>query len=165
MFRLRTLLPVLLLLQLASCQTVDLYEKNVAIPGHAWASSFKPRFTFEIRDTAAYDIYIVVRHNEKYTWNNIWLKLTTQFPGDTAIRSAQYELPLANSQGWIGSEHAMDDLYEHRILITPPNQPVVFPRPGTYTFTIEQIMREDPLRNVLNVGLRIEKKNAHSGAE
>ena len=29
---------------------------------------------------------------------------------------------------------------------------------GNYTFTIEQIMREDPLENVLNVGLRIEKK-------
>jgi hypothetical protein len=30
---------------------------------------------------------------------------------------------------------------------------------GDYTFTLEQIMREDPLKNVLNAGLRIEKVN------
>ena len=33
-----------------------------------------------------------------------------------------------------------------------------FRKKGTYTFTISQIMREDPLEHVLNVGLRIEKK-------
>ena len=27
-----------------------------------------------------------------------------------------------------------------------------------FTFAIEQIMREDPLKNILNAGLRIEKK-------
>ena len=32
-----------------------------------------------------------------------------------------------------------------------------FRKKGDYTFTIEQIMREDPLNNVLNVGIRIEK--------
>jgi gliding motility-associated lipoprotein GldH len=145
---------------LSACQTVDLYEKNVSIPAHEWKSSFKPQFRFLIKDTAAYELYIVIRHNEKYAYNNIWLNLSTQFPGDTTIRTVPYELPLANNEGWIGKETAMDDLYEHRILITPANQPIIFPRPGEYIFTIAQIMREDPLRHVLNVGLRIEKKQA-----
>jgi hypothetical protein len=48
----------------------------------------------------------------------------------------------------------MDDIYEHRIPLAPEQNL----KAGTYTFTIEQIMREDPLKNVLNAGLRLEKK-------
>lgn len=80
----------------------------------------------------------------------------TKGPGDT-VQRAQYELALANGdKGWMGS--AMDDLYEHRIALTPNNQKLYFKKAGEYTFTIEQIMREDPLENIMDVGLRIEKK-------
>jgi len=48
----------------------------------------------------------------------------------------------------------MDDIYEHRVLIQPETK---FTKPGTYSFTLEQIMRDDPLQHVLNVGVRVEK--------
>jgi hypothetical protein len=48
----------------------------------------------------------------------------------------------------------MDDIYEHRIPLGEPQSL----KAGTYTFSLEQIMREDPLEHVLNVGLRLEKK-------
>jgi hypothetical protein len=51
----------------------------------------------------------------------------------------------------------MDDLYEHRIGLTLDTSKFNFNRSGEYIFTVEQVMREDPLENVLNVGLRIEK--------
>ncbi len=52
----------------------------------------------------------------------------------------------------------MDDLYEHRIALTQTNQNFYFKRAGNYIFTLEHIMREDPLESVMNIGLRIEKK-------
>jgi gliding motility-associated lipoprotein GldH len=142
---------------ISSCTTIDLYEKVVPIPDHEWHSSFKPQFTFTIKDTTSpYQVFIILRHNDKYNYNNIWLNLYTKGPGDT-IQKAQYELALASAdKGWMGS--AMDDLYEHRIALTPNNQKLYFKKPGQYTFSVEQIMREDPLENVLDVGLRIEKK-------
>jgi len=150
---------VLILTTLYSCQTIDLYEKNVAIPAHEWKSSFRPEFRFTIKDTTVpYSVYVVLRHNERYNFNNIWINLSTRVPGDTSVQKVQYELPLANSEGWIGAV-AMDDLYEHRILITPRNEPVYFRKAGEYVFTIEQIMRQDPLDNIMNIGLRIEKKH------
>lgn len=144
----------------SSCQTIDLYEKDVAIPRHQWQSSFRPEFTFTIKDTTVpYNVFVVLRHNEKYNYNNIWVTLSTKAPGDTAVQKAQYELPLAaGEEGWSKTASAMDDLYEHRILITPRNQDFYFRKSGEYHFTIAQVMREDPLDNVLNVGLRIEKK-------
>ena len=143
---------------LQSCETVNLYEKNISVPKHAWSSQFKPEFRFIIEDTTVnYNLFVVLRHNEKYNYNNIWLRLTTRIPGDTSVRKVQYELPLANSSGWLTTS-SMDDLYEHRILLTPGNEGLPLRKAGEYIFTLEQVMREDPLENILNVGLRIEKK-------
>ena len=143
---------------LAGCTTIDLYEKNVSIPKHRWASSFKPEFTFTIRDTTVpYQLFLVMRHNEKYKYKNIYINLYTRYPGADSTQRIRFDLPLATDEkGWLGS--GMDDIYEHRIPLTPQEQNLYFRRPGTYTFIIEQIMREDPLENVLNAGLRIEKK-------
>ena len=137
---------------LASCTTVDLYEKNITLPRFRWKSNFKPEFTFVIRDTTVrYQLYLVLRHNEKYNYNNIWINLYSQPPGDTTHK-ASYELPLANNVGWLAT--GMDDIYEHRLELTKAT-PL---KAGTYHFKVEQIMREDPLENVMSVGLRVEKK-------
>lgn len=145
-------------LYLSSCQTIDLYEKTVAIPAHKWKSSFKPSFTFTIKDTtAAYQLFVTLRHKDKYNYNNIYINLTTKQPGQDSTQSARYDLKLGTDEdGWLGS--GMDDIYEHRIPLTPVSTPFRFHKAGDYTFTLEQIMREDPLENVMNVGLRIEKK-------
>jgi gliding motility-associated lipoprotein GldH len=140
---------------LISCQSIDLYERVVTIPKQEWRSDFKPQFKFLIKDTQSrYDVYVVLRHNEKYEFNNIWISLTYNLK-DQPPASGQYELPLANNDGWLGT--AMDDLYEHRVRITPPEG--ILLKSGEYIFTVGQIMRKDPLENVLNVGLRIEKKS------
>lgn len=153
------LLPAVLFcvaVQFSACKTIDLYERTVAIPKHAWSSSFKPKFSFTISDTTVpYQVYIIIRHTDQYNFNNIWLNLYTQAPADT-VQKVQYELPLASKTGWLGA--AMDDIYEHRISITPQNKNLYFKKSGTYQFTLEQIMREDPLQHVLDVGIRIEKK-------
>ena len=143
---------------LFSCATIDLYEKSVAIPGHVWENSYKPSFTFTIKDTtSAYQIFVVLRHNDKYNFNNIYLNLHTKQPGQDTTQTARYDLKLAtNEEGWLGS--GMDDIYEHRIPLTPTGQEFRFKKTGDYTFSVEQIMRENPLKNVLNVGIRLEKK-------
>jgi gliding motility-associated lipoprotein GldH len=142
---------------LNSCETIDLYEKNVVIPGHRWVSSFKPEFTFTIKDTTVpYQFYFTIRHNEKYHYNNIWINIYSQPLGDT-VQILQKELLLATAdKGWLGA--GMDDIYEHRIELFPSTENLYFRKAGDYKFIIEHIMREDPLENVMNVGLRVEKK-------
>jgi gliding motility-associated lipoprotein GldH len=142
---------------LVSCTSIDLYEKSVAIPGHSWKSNFKPSFTFTIKDTTVpYKLFFIIRHNDKYNFNNIYINLTIKQPASDSIQSIRYPLELAkNETGWDAT--GMDDIYEHRIALTATDQNFYFRKKGDYTFTVEQIMREDPLNNVLNVGLRIEK--------
>lgn len=138
---------------LLSCTSINLYEKDAAIPGHQWKSSFKPSFTFDIKDTTSpYQFFFVIRHTEKYNFTNIYINLYIKAPGTDSTTKIQRSLTLADNNGWLGS--GMDDIYEQRIPLGAPQ----LLKAGTYTFTIEQIMREDPLENVLNAGLRIEKK-------
>ncbi len=148
--------PVLLFLTilLAACGPINTFEKNVPIPGHEWDGNFKPTINFEITDTVSlYNVFVVIRHRNAYGYNNIWIRGTVQEPGDTAIRSQQFDLRLANDEtGWFGK--GMDDIFEHRILIQERTR---FRKTGEYRFRLEQTMREDPLKHVMNIGLRVEK--------
>ena len=138
---------------LIACSTVDVFEKNITIPKHEWSSSFKPEMVFDISDTVSrYNIFAVIRHTDAYRYKNIWMNMYTQFPGDS-VKKQKLDLRLAtDDKGWLGS--GMDDIFEHRILITDEPK---FLRAGFYRFRLENIMREDPLEHVMNVGIRVEK--------
>jgi gliding motility-associated lipoprotein GldH len=154
--------PFALLLVFCCCHWMacsppsGVYEKDIALPGQQWQGNFHPSFDFDIRDddtSYRYNVYLILRHTDAYNYNNIWIRGTVKQPGDSAVRSERYDLLLAtNDKGWLGS--GMDDIYEHRVQI---QQDTKFSHPGRYSFTLEQIMREDPLKHVLNVGVRIEK--------
>ena len=137
----------------AACNTIDVYEKTASFPAFQWDNANKPSFTYTITDTEAlYNIYIVVRHEDAYHYNNLWLNVTTKAPG-TAPVNQQLELILANNgKGWLGS--GIDDVFTHRVRIT---QSPIRLKKGDYQFTLQQIMRENPLESVLNAGIRVEK--------
>jgi gliding motility-associated lipoprotein GldH len=139
----------------ASCTRVDVFEKNATIPKQVWSSRYKPEITFDIQDTISrYNIFIVIRHTDAYRYKNIWINVHTESPSGVT-HNQPLNLQLAtDSKGWLGS--GMDDIFEHRILITPPQSPERLGA-GTYRFKLENIMREDPLKNVMNVGIRLEK--------
>ena len=139
---------------LTACQKVDVFEKNVAIKEYQWQSAVKPVFSFDITDTASrYNIYVVLRHEDAYRYNNIWVNIYTKAPGDSTATQQALDLQLATAEkGWLGS--GMDDIFEHRIRIS---QAPIALKAGQYEFRLEQIMRDDPLRHILNVGIRVER--------
>jgi len=134
--------------------TTGVFEKNMEFNGHEWSSSVKPDISFEMNDTVSlYNIYIVVRHTDAYHFNNMYVRVTVKEPGSGPAKTGDYDLELAtNGKGWIGT--AMDDIYDARLLIQPKTK---FRKTGIYHITLEQLMREDPLKNVLSVGLRVER--------
>ena len=138
---------------LSTCTTVDLYERTVSLPGHEWKSTNKPEFNFIITDTTVlYQVFFVIRHSEKYNYNNIWVNYYYQPPNDTLHKEAREFQLATNEKGWLAT--GMDDIYEHRIKLSPDAGKL---KAGSYKFILENIMREDPLKEVLNVGVRIEK--------
>ena len=152
----KSYLVILLLagMGLAACSKVDVFEKNTSIPGYQWQYSLQPVFDFNISDTASlYNLYVVLRHTDAYHYNNIWLNIGTQLPADT-MRYQRFDLQLGtDAGGWEGT--GMDDIWELRKPIT--KGPFKFNKPGNYKFSIAQAMRENPLPEIMSVGVRVEK--------
>ena len=137
-----------------ACTQQELFEKNIEIPNYQWKSSFSPEIHFTIKDTSsAYRIFFVIRHTNAYRFNNLWISLKSITPGSTTAQEQKFDLPLASSNQWLGT--GMDDIFEHRILLY--KEPVKFKTFGRYSISINQIMRDNPLLYVMNVGIRIEK--------
>ena len=141
----------------SSCEKNRIYEKNVAIEKYIWDSKFTPSFTVEIKDTSVmYNLYVNVRHAEIYPFQNIWLMISTQFPDGTKS-SRRIEVMLANDEGkWFGE--GLGDIWDYRTLI---QENAFFTEPGTYTFSLEQSMRQDPLPGIMAVGIRVENTGLH----
>ncbi len=143
------------LLLIGSCTQIELYEKNTTIPQFAWQQGFPAKGEFMITDTiSAYSIYLVLRHTDAYLYNNIWLNVGLQPPGDSMHFQKVNLLLGDDANGWEGA--GMNDIWELRKLLN--GEPRRFKRAGKYSFTISQIMRDNPLLHIISAGLRLEKK-------
>jgi gliding motility-associated lipoprotein GldH len=151
---LAVVLSALIILCLTGCDKTEVFEKNKSIPKHRWQYDLQPTFDFTITDTSTlYNLYIVLRHTDAYQYNNIWLNVGTQSPGDS-MKFQRFDLQLgSDATGWEGT--GMDDIWELRKSIT--RGPFKFNKAGTYKFSVAQVMRENPLPEIMSVGVRVEK--------
>ncbi len=152
----KIVLPFFILLCfLTSCAEIDLFEKNIPIPNMEWQSSYNATGSFIIKDTLSnYNVLIVLRHTDAYSYNNIWLNIGLQAPGDTALQFQKINLLLGNdAKGWEGV--GMNDIWEVRKLIS--GIPKRFIKAGVYNFSVAQLMRDNPLLNIISVGVAVEK--------
>lgn len=141
---------------LCSCFKSNVFEKNQSIPNNAWKNSYKPSFEFEISDTSTqYRIYLTIRHTDAYPFSNLWLNISTTMPGDSHAQQIRTEIPLSQEDGkWLGRMH--DEICTQQLSLTK-NGTVRFDKLGRYKIKLEQIMRQNPLPEVMSVGIRLEK--------
>lgn len=136
------------------CKTMDLYEKHIPIPAHEWKRETLLKGSFLISDTSSeYQLFLVLRHTDAYTYNNIWLNMGLQSPEDTMFVQKLNLVLGDDAEGWFGV--GMNDIWEVRRPIT--NRPRKFVKQGTYNYSIAQIMRDNPLKQVMSAGIRVEK--------
>jgi gliding motility-associated lipoprotein GldH len=140
----------------AGCMPAPFFQKEEAVPQYAWSYTFKPTFTFDITDTnAAYQPFFIIRHSQAYPYSNLWMWLYIKMPGDSTARKERINIVLAEPSGkWLG--RGMGEIYEQRVPMSFGDS-VSFTRKGTYQVSMEQNMRINPLPEVMNVGLRLEK--------
>ncbi len=144
------------MLFLSSCMVSNTFEKNVGIPNNKWKSNYKPVFEFEISDTTSnYLLFLTIRHTDAYPFSNIWLNVKTTLPLQTTPADMKTEVPLAQADGkWLG--RGMNEIWEHKMPLNS-NGTVHFSQRGKYKVELQQIMRENPLPEVMSVGIRLEK--------
>ena len=129
------------------------FEKNTVIPDNKWEMNNIVKLEAEIKDTISLNnIYINVRNAGGYQYSNLYLFLTTRTPHAGEARDT-VELPLADERGkWYGN--GSGDIWDNRILF---KRNFRFPESGVYHFELQQAMRVNPLPQIMDVGMRIEK--------
>ncbi|MFD2872803.1 gliding motility lipoprotein GldH [Mucilaginibacter ximonensis] len=128
-------------------------DQNTELTNNNWAYNNKITGVVKIDDEQrAYNLYLNLRVTADYRYSNIFV-LVHQTGPDHKIQTTRLEFKLANPDGeWLGE--GSGNLYSFQI---PFRQKYKFPGKGTYTFQIEQNMRDNPLKEVSDVGLRVEK--------
>lgn len=141
------------ILLFSSCDEQRVYEKNTDFESAEWSSTDTLRFEVAILDTAKKNVYVNIRHQFDFAWRNVWLNLSIQFPNDSIYTTA-LNIPLSQPDGqWYG------DCTGDVCLVQLPLQSMTnysFPDTGTYVFSLNHEMREDPLKATLSAGIRIE---------
>ena len=127
-------------------------DQNTGIDNHNWSYANRVKYDVKIDDeTIPYNLYINLRVTADYKYSNIFVLVHRSGPKLKGL--TRYEVKLANPDGeWLGE--GSGNLYSYQV---PLWQNFKFPAKGTYHFEIEQNMRDNPLHEVSDVGLRVEK--------
>lgn len=137
-----------------SCKLSTEVNETTVIPDRKWEYSNILKFEITDIDTlASYDLYLRVRHDKKYEFSNLFLKIheKQELQIDSSYR---IELTLAEKDGrWIGKNSG--DLYMHEYLLKDDFR---FQDTTTYSIEVEQNMRENPLPHMADVGIRLINK-------
>jgi len=135
-----------------SCRQVEVTERVADIPRHEWSQKTPAVVEIDIKDTATYELYLLVRHTQQYRFNNLVAKISIKDTANHPLSSFKVNASLVNPSGkWAGNN--IDDLYDHRIRL----HTTVALKKNRYRFTISQLMKDDPLDFVLNAGIGIKK--------
>jgi gliding motility-associated lipoprotein GldH len=146
-------LTFILSLFIIGCQSKVVYEENIPVNTYDWAADDTLKYEIDIEDTAEkYDLSVNVRHRDIYDFTNLYIKIQTRMPSGES-KSEIVSLPLSDDAGkWLGK--CSGDICFNRIYLM---RKLIFPSKGKYTFLINQEMRQDHLKNILDLGLKIEK--------
>ena len=129
------------------------FDQNVEIPNHNWSYVNRIKFNVTIQDeTVPYDLFLNLRVGGAYRYSNIFVLFYQTSPGKKTA-GTRYEYKLANADGeWLGS--GSGNVYSYQV---PLRTQYKFPAKGVYHFEIEQNMRDNPLHEVIDAGLRVAK--------
>ena len=137
----------------SGCQNEVVFEKNIPVSTFDWGLTDTLQYNVQIKDTISkYDISLAIRHRDIYEYLNLYVNIKTILPNGE-IKSELVSLPLCDESGkWLGK--CSGDICFSRILLL---KKTVFSTPGNYTFLINHEMRQQSLKNVLDIGLRLTK--------
>ncbi len=141
---------LILLAMLFSCTDHNMYHHYESIKSSAWNEHEAYLFDVEVSDTlSVYDVFIEIRNNDSYPYENLWLFVSFETPWNNR-RKDTLDCRLADPYGqWFGKG------FSQYTLSVPYEKSVVFPRSGTYSYTIRQGMREEKLKGITDIGVRI----------
>ncbi len=147
----RYLSCIILVVLFSGCQSVPFYSESQVIDADGWNYDTKVNFEVNVSDTIPYyDMHLNVTHNTSYSYQNMYMKVTTSFP-NAEDKTEQLNIDLAEKNGqWIGQCSGEKCQIKAYLL-----EKFKFAKPGKYNFSFEQYGRDNPLVGIEELQLDI----------
>jgi gliding motility-associated lipoprotein GldH len=138
-----------------SCSQKEVFYEFHSFPLAEWNQQESVRFEIPVHDNSIpYDVFIEIRNNNNYSFRNLWLFVDYKNPNGR-LRSDTVYVELADIYGkWYGKGISLFD-YSF-----PYELNVQYPDTGKYIYTIRQGMRENPLKGISDIGLKVSRKQS-----
>ena len=155
-------LLIILMISLSSCSNNTVFSKYKAVDKNKWQKDSVFTFKVDIQDTISDNaIYINLRNDKDYEFNNIFLIVDVDFPNNTKIVDT-LEYKMTDDKGvFLGT--GFTDIKENKLEL---KENIKFPVKGTYKFKVQQAMRKNGqedgvefLNGITDVGIQVEKLN------
>jgi gliding motility-associated lipoprotein GldH len=144
----------LLMLCIVSCDTDMVYDQYRTTENGMWGWQDTLQFRTSIIDTTSMNNNsLQVRHSVDYPMSNLYMYVHIQGPEGQSVTDTVNMILAAPDGEWNGK--GTGHIRELMLLYRKQTR---FSVPGTYTFTLEQAMRQPELP-VTDLGIRIERVN------
>lgn len=142
---------------LSACDENRVYEKNYDFAQTAWPVDSVPAFEFEVQDPdQRFNIFWNVRNSINYPYRNLYLTYYLEDTLGRSIATDLHNMHLFDPKTGEPYGSGLGDIFTHQIMALPDYK---FDTAGVYRIRLEQYMRTDTLKDILSVGVRVERAN------
>ncbi|NHF59149.1 gliding motility lipoprotein GldH [Flavobacteriaceae bacterium TP-CH-4] len=152
----------ILTVTLSSCDDTLVKSEFTAMGGAVWEKENTVEFTFsEMDSTMRYDMFINIRNDNTFPFNNLFLIAELSSPtGETTRDTLEYQMAQPDGT-WLGKGYG--SIKENKLWF---KENIGFPESGVYTLRIAHAMRKngsvngiEHLEGITDVGFEIVKSN------
>jgi len=146
-------IALLFFLTIISCDDKNyILNQSQQIEKEAWLYKDELTYNFDIQDTTkVYNLYLEIDHTTDYSYQNLYLKLHTDFPSGKKMEQ-KVSFELADKYGqWYG-----DCGSTSCALLVDLQKGTYFKEVGKHTITLEQYMRKNPIEGIKQLALKVE---------
>ncbi|MDQ3142605.1 MAG: gliding motility lipoprotein GldH [Bacteroidota bacterium] len=138
---------------LVCCDSAQIYKQEIKVSNESWTYDEVLDFSWSIQDTSAvYQIDLAVEYLKNYSYQNLYVKCSTQYP-DTVKFDQVVSLELNRASG-----HSNGTCSGSRCSVEIPLQSKAkFPIVGEYHLFISQHSRENPLQGIESFTMVVKK--------
>jgi len=136
---LRPLLFSIIALLVFSCNTATVKSNFMSTDDGSWPKDSIVKFTFSELDTmAGHNVYINIRNDQTFPYNNLFLIAELNFPSGESVRDTlEYEMAMPDGT-WLGKGYG--SIKENKLWY---KENIVFPTSGVYTLQLSHAMRKN----------------------
>lgn len=150
----RLAISIFILTVIFACGKTAVYQ-SVHTFEDGWMLDDTVQFQFDFNDSiSGYNMYFELEHGPNYPYSNMFLFTNNTTPSGKFYRDT-VESYLAKPDGeWLGN--ASGSKVKHKVLF---KKNIRFPEQGLYTLNWIQGMRDTVMKDIISIGLTIEKED------